>query len=542
MNAGGIPYTRTSAILRALRGLLFFILLISFSLPTPASADEWEPVAEGIDYRVFREPGPNVVHVARMTRGRPELTIETSLANRELADGKQTVSGMAELYDGTLSSWEPTWGSRMDVKVAINGSFHDVEDGSPHSGMVQSGWYIKRFNDLEGGSGFVWRLDGSAFIGTCINHPPEEQRLTLLKSGEHSEIGGINRSAQQHTITIYTPQYGRRTPERRGTEVLVQLDQPLTLLEHPSMVTGVIREFGSSGGNRGIPFDHVVVVPRGTAARWLRRNAEVGDRVGFSAQLHHYQSDCERRRSASFEEAYSSLSGSFEFLMDGELRSFDDLGATARNPRTAICYNEEYLYFIVVDGRDPGRSEGMSMKELGNFCLDRLDTEWGINQDGGGSSAMWIDGEIVNQPSDGRERAVANGLMMVVVEPMERSDRLTPGDLVRVTELVDLSVGPGDNYQTPWDATEGQQGTIVEHRHQLQGVLATDQYWWPVDFDGRVGWVREEDLELVEAAAEEAAEDPTGTPTPRDPNRVLEGLPLLQRNSLRSGPALHLGW
>lgn len=139
MNAGGIPYTRTSAILRALRGLLFFILLISFSLPTPASADEWEPVAEGIDYRVFREPGPNVVHVARMTRGRPELTIETSLANRELADGKQTVSGMAELYDGTLSSWEPTWGSRMDVKVAINGSFHDVEDGSPHSGSNLAG-------------------------------------------------------------------------------------------------------------------------------------------------------------------------------------------------------------------------------------------------------------------------------------------------------------------------------------------------------------------------------------------------------------------
>lgn len=543
MNAAGPRPTRKSGWSRAGRWLLLAILFVSFAIPTAVTADEWEPAADGIEYRVFHEPGPNVVHVVRMERGRPDLTIEASLANRELEDGKQTVSGMAELYDQTLSNWEPTWGARMDVKVAINGSFHDLDDGSPHSGMVQSGWYIKRFNNLEGGSGFVWRLDGSAFIGTCINHPPDQQRMTVLKSGDSFEIGGINRSAKQHTITVYTPQYGRRTPDRRGSEVFVQLDQPFMILGEPSMVTGTVRAIESTDGSSGIPFDHVVLAPRGDAADWVRHNVEVGDRVGFSAHLDHYQSDCKSRRRESFEEAYSSVSGSFEFLMEGELQSFDDLGATARNPRTAICYNDDYLYFIVVDGRDPGRSEGMSMEELGRFCLDRLDAEWGINQDGGGSSAMWIDGEIVNRPSDGHERPVANGLMMVAIEPMERSDSFAPGDLVRATDLLDLSVGPGDNYQTPWDATEGQEGTIVEHRHALQGVLATGNYWWPVDFDGQVGWVQQEDIERIEAApAELPTETSTTEPSDTAEDPLLAGLPWLQLRHLRPGPVPYLGW
>ena len=35
-----------------------------------------------------------------------------------------------------------------------------------------------------------------------------------------------------------------------------------------------------------------------------------------------------------------------------------------------------------------------------------------LNLDGGGSSTMWVNGRVVNSPSDKRERAVANTLVI----------------------------------------------------------------------------------------------------------------------------------
>ena len=88
--------------------------------------------------------------------------------------------------------------------------------------------------------------------------------------------------------------------------------------------------------------------------------------------------------------------------------------------------------------------------------------------------------------------------MMVTVQPPERSDAYRPGDRVRATGLIDLSLGPGRNYQTPVDIQEGDTGTILAHEHDLHGILAGGQYWWLIDFNGRVGWVYGDRIALVE--------------------------------------------
>ncbi len=82
-----------------------------------------------------------------------------------------------------------------------------------------------------------------------------------------------------------------------------------------------------------------------------------------------------------------------------------------RNPRTALGFsaNRRQLIVAVVDGRATGR--------LGHTCdeLSALMKEFGavdaLNLDGGGSSAMWLAGPgVVNFPSDGAQRVVANHL------------------------------------------------------------------------------------------------------------------------------------
>lgn len=82
-----------------------------------------------------------------------------------------------------------------------------------------------------------------------------------------------------------------------------------------------------------------------------------------------------------------------------------------RHPRTAVglSADKKTLVVVVVDGRTTA-SVGSTCSELGTF-LKELGAHNAMNLDGGGSSAMYLEGKgVVNKPSDGNERVVANHL------------------------------------------------------------------------------------------------------------------------------------
>lgn len=84
---------------------------------------------------------------------------------------------------------------------------------------------------------------------------------------------------------------------------------------------------------------------------------------------------------------------------------------STRHPRTAAGLSEDRrtLFLVVVDGRT-SISVGMRCTELGKL-MKELGAHDAINLDGGGSSAMYVAGSgVVNDPSDGVERVVANHL------------------------------------------------------------------------------------------------------------------------------------
>ena len=77
-------------------------------------------------------------------------------------------------------------------------------------------------------------------------------------------------------------------------------------------------------------------------------------------------------------------------------------------PRTAIGWVDTNHYMlVVVDGRDEGYSRGVTMTELAGIMSD-LGCRVAYNLDGGGSSAMYWDGRIINRPSNGGERATSD--------------------------------------------------------------------------------------------------------------------------------------
>ena len=88
-------------------------------------------------------------------------------------------------------------------------------------------------------------------------------------------------------------------------------------------------------------------------------------------------------------------------LKDGQPMTEFNSTLKKANPRTAVGYYEPGHYcFLVVDGRQPGYSEGMTLQELSQFFYDK-GCKVAFNLDGGQSSEMAFMGEVVNQPYNG---------------------------------------------------------------------------------------------------------------------------------------------
>ena len=167
------------------------------------------------------------------------------------------------------------------------------------------------------------------------------------------------------------------------------------------------------------PHEGDPVAPRGTAASggkvyWISHEAVPTLYISSRNQF-------------SFDEParpYNAISGERLLVVGGNL--IPDLDDSALQPRSAIGYskNGRYLYLVVVDGRQPLYSEGMTVEELAKL-MQSLGAQYAMNLDGGGSSTLVVQGangqpRILNSPIDqrlpGRERPVANHLGIFVAK------------------------------------------------------------------------------------------------------------------------------
>ena len=87
--------------------------------------------------------------------------------------------------------------------------------------------------------------------------------------------------------------------------------------------------------------------------------------------------------------------------------------AMASNPRTAVGMIEPLHYvFVVSDGRT-NESRGLSLYELACF-MQELGVTVGYNLDGGGSSTMVFNGEVINNPTTNGRRITERSVSDVV--------------------------------------------------------------------------------------------------------------------------------
>lgn len=458
------------------------------------SPAQWTAVGDGIDYREYRLSNPdNDAFVTRMDVANTNTIIESTIAEDRVYGAREVVSSQAARQDDAISAWGSGWGQRNNVVAAVNGSFFNLTSGVITGGHIFSGWHAKRFDQFSGQTGFAWKRDRSYFIGGCPYIKPNQQLITWVSGGATQEINGVNVARLSNELILYTPQYDYYThTDNSGHEVLVQMDAPAMVSSIG--ILGTVREVRSNQGSSTIPFDYVVLSGAGTAGQTLLSHAQVGARVRISQVVKHYYIDCNTPFPDSFDNTFALAQGNHVFLRDSQIIPKDDPGYTNRNPRTAVGFNSSYVFFIVVDGRS-ARSAGMSITELGAFARDTLGATDAVNMDGGGSSTMVVNGEVKNVPSDGSERTVANGLMMVNLSPKVQSTTFNGGQTITTAATASYRLGPGTNYHALGTINAGSSATILSHA--LDGVFAKGDSWWNCDVGGLRGWMPESALSGV---------------------------------------------
>jgi hypothetical protein len=228
-----------------------------------------------------------------------------------------------------------------------------------------------------------------------------------------------------HVITIYTRANGLHflvtPPDNRGSQYPLRARTTSQFL-HEFGVQVAINGDGFSPWWSYSPIDYYPhagdpVQPRGdTASR---------GKIYWTSPVPVPTLYISARNRLSFNEPgkpFNEISGGRMLVKDGNLTP--DLDNAISQPRTAIGYsnNGKFLYLVVVDGRQPLYSEGITLNELA-YLMFSLGAQNAMDLDGGGSSTMVVEGNdgnprLLNSPIDnyipGRERPVANHLGIYV--------------------------------------------------------------------------------------------------------------------------------
>ncbi|HCA87096.1 MAG TPA: hypothetical protein DEQ61_17425, partial [Streptomyces sp.] len=93
--------------------------------------------------------------------------------------------------------------------------------------------------------------------------------------------------------------------------------------------------------------------------------------------------------------------------------SFAHAWGLKRNPRTLLGVDARGRLLLVTSaGRQPGYSDGLGLNEAARL-MKSLGAVDAMNLDGGGSSAMALNGELITMPSDATgERPVGDALLL----------------------------------------------------------------------------------------------------------------------------------
>ena len=373
--------------------------VITAASAAPAAAVE---VAPGVEWHsLVRGSAPSRVNVLELDPTR----VRGVLSNGRVA-GRERVSTMAR---------------RTGAVVAVNGGYF-AASGDPVGVLAHDGVLLSE--PVDGRSALAIGTEG-ARIG-AVRFSGE-----VLVNGRERLLDGVDRvrglipacggrggdeptrrpnaaltCTDDSELVLLTGRYGARPPRERGVEAVLR--------------DGLVARVRAPGSGP-VPRGAALLTGTGDAAGFLRDVAlprsevEIALRVTLAGrELPVLPALLVGGGPRLLRAGRVAIPARREGFAPPQAPSFFGSFVAGRNPRTLAGVRADgALLLVTVDGRRPGWSAGMTLRESA-LLMRSLGARDALNLDGGGSTTMVVRGAVVNRPSDrAGERPVSDALLVM---------------------------------------------------------------------------------------------------------------------------------
>jgi hypothetical protein len=326
------------------------------------------------DDALVNRAGPIAVSLLRLDPA--VVRLQSALSNREV------------MHADTVENIARTTGAI----AAVNGGYFNRDNGEPIGLLKVEGELVSDTRFPRGAVAIRTASDGRTAL--TFDQLAARVWMTFTVEGQPHTIAidGVDTTRARGKLMLYTPKYHADTDTApTGTEWVLD-GSPLRVVDvrfnfgHTRIPPkGAVLSFGGTD----LPDDLVALVEDVRVSfetRWARGSGEAA---------------------AVLDAAEDIVAGAGLLRRDGVVIAdwsseglSEDTFTRARHPRTFVGTDAAgFIWLGVVDGRQPSYSIGMTFDDLQRLC-DRLQLTSALNLDGGGSTTMIVQGQLMNRVSD----------------------------------------------------------------------------------------------------------------------------------------------
>ncbi len=374
------------------------------SLPLPVRiTDGTRTIRPGVAHRtIIDKTGPWRIHIVEIDLKQQDLHIECARADDRFY-GREKLTSIARRKSNN---------SRY-VVVALNGDYFNLETGEVQNNHIINGTFVKAFASPGDHPEYV-DVPNSQFAITLDRRPLIDQFVfsgtVLWRGGSSSQLSGINTIPRKGGLSLFNQYAGKTTPGTADDTSVTAIALRIVRQASDTLFCVGIGS-GLRGDNLPIPSDEIILA----AYKQWRTALDTSYTPGDSLRLVLGMLPGGR--------GISELVGGWPRIVRNGKSVFEMAGFpenpeasvfAKRHPRSGVGFSRDstILYLFAVDGRQES-SAGMSLPEFARLMIS-VGVYEGLNLDGGGSTTMVINGDIVNSPSDPTgERPIGNCLLLV---------------------------------------------------------------------------------------------------------------------------------
>jgi exopolysaccharide biosynthesis protein len=375
-------------------GTNLWLLLFFFTV----SAQEFKTVGDGVEY-------------AEMTREIDKKPVRMNLLRLDLTKVRLDVVHALDAAIGVEKT--SSIAIRHGALAAINAGFFRL-DTSIFAGDAAGVLMIdgKMWSDPTNNRIALFIENDGSQTKVSFDHLKFSYRFEIKKSG--FDISGINRERKNDEIVLFNPKFHLTTlTNNDGVEIVIRNDKIAQIID--------------GKGSNLIPSDGIILSASGKMREKLLRVVKIGAKVKrlsfFMDPGEFEKGSYDYQNVPQFIIAEDAVAGRPQLIKNGRIeitweaeKSSKEFVET-RHPRTAVAKLKDGKFLMItVDGRSE-ESGGIGLEKLAELLLEFGAVD-AMNLDGGGSTTMFLNGKVVNRPSDKEgERRVSDAILVFPRRP-----------------------------------------------------------------------------------------------------------------------------